>query len=109
MSDIANVLLLFFRLFRRMDNNANHSLSLEEFTEGMKGAGLGLSDSQLEAMFHRFDTDRSGTINIDEFLLAVRVSIRSFNIFIMTNLLIIKSIIYLMTIAFFKWTLFFHN
>jgi Ca2+-binding EF-hand superfamily protein len=40
----------------------------------MKEAGMELTGEEIQELFNRFDTDGSGSVNMDEFLVAVRVS-----------------------------------
>lgn len=49
-------------------------MSLEEFAKGLRDSGLDVSDAEAEEVFTTFDTDESGTINMTEFLIGIRVS-----------------------------------
>ncbi|XP_014241875.1 calcyphosin-like protein isoform X1 [Cimex lectularius] len=65
-------ILEFGRVFRRMDDDGNKTLSFEEFSKGVKEAGLNLDGESMKELFDRFDKDGSGSITLDEMLLAIR-------------------------------------
>ena len=62
------------RTFRLYDDNGNKKLDAEEFRTGLRDYGIVLSDSELRELFTTLDTDGSGTVSFDEFLMALRVS-----------------------------------
>ena len=62
------------RCFRRIDDNGDKTLDLEEFTKGLKDTGLEVTNEEAEEIFNKFDADGSGNINMTEFLVGVRVS-----------------------------------
>lgn len=62
-----------------MDDDGNKALSYEEFAEGILESGLKLSDEQAKILFSRFDKDNSGSIDMTEFLIAIRVSMKNFD------------------------------
>lgn len=64
------------RCFRRMDDNGDRNLSLEEFIKGLHDTGLPLSTEEAEEVFNKFDTDGSASINMTEFLVGIRVIIK---------------------------------
>lgn len=57
-----------------MDDDGSHCLNKEEFTKGMKETGLKLNDDEMGKLFDAFDKDGEGSVNYNEFLLAIRVS-----------------------------------
>lgn len=63
------------RCFRRIDDNGDKNLSVEEFTKGLSDTGLDVGDEEAQEIFNQFDTDGSGSINMTEFLLGIRVRI----------------------------------
>lgn len=65
------------RKFKIMDDDGNKSLNLVEFKKGIKESGLNFTEYQLSQMFQHFDRDRNGTVDFEEFLVAVRVRFTS--------------------------------
>ena len=61
-----------------MDDDGSKSLIFEEFAKGVRETGLDCTDDECRIMFEQFDKDGSGTVNIDEFLMAIRVGIDFF-------------------------------
>ena len=61
------------RKFRSMDEDGSKTLNLMEFKKALKEMALKLTDMQMQQLFAYFDSDKSGTIDINEFLVGVRV------------------------------------
>ena len=67
---------LYFRTFKIMDDDESRSLDYREFKKGIHDYGLTeMSDADIKKCFETFDKDGSGTIDFDEFLVNLRVSI----------------------------------
>lgn len=60
------------RMFKIMDDDCSHSLSLYEFTKAVRDFKIGISDEYIPTIFNAFDLNHDGTLSIDEFLMAVR-------------------------------------
>jgi len=61
------------RIFRIMDDDGSKSLNMAEFKKAMKEYGLSFTEIQLNQLFAYFDKDKSGSIDYEEFLQALRV------------------------------------
>ncbi|VDK20568.1 unnamed protein product [Anisakis simplex] len=61
------------RSFRIMDDNENKTLDLEEFRKGLRDFGVTMDEEEVEKTFKQLDTNNSGSIDFNEFLLALRV------------------------------------
>ena len=55
-----------------MDDNNSKSLDKYEFTKAMTDYMLGFSEPEIQKLFAYFDFDRSGAIEFDEFIRAIR-------------------------------------
>jgi calcyphosin len=62
------------RMFKILDNNGNRQLDLRELQYGLGDFGISVDEEQAKVILQAFDRDRSGTVNFDEFLRAIRVS-----------------------------------
>merc|ERR1712062_656264 len=60
------------RMFRRMDDDGSKNLNFEEFYKGIVETGLKCSEEECQKIMDKFDKDGNGTVNIDEFLIAIR-------------------------------------
>lgn len=56
------------RCFRIYDDDGNKKLDYREFVNGLNDYGVMLSKEEMQAVFTRFDRDKSTTIDFDEFL-----------------------------------------
>ena len=55
-----------------MDDDGSRSLGLAEFEKACREFKIGISEENIPELFQKFDTNRDGTLNIDEFLMAIR-------------------------------------
>lgn len=62
------------RFFRRLDRDRNRSLDAGELQQGLAELGLQLDTAEAEGVCKRWDRDGSGTLDLGEFLRALRVS-----------------------------------
>ena len=60
------------RQFKIMDDNNSRSLDKYEFTKAMTDYMLGFTEGEIQKLFGYFDFDRSGLIEFDEFIRAIR-------------------------------------
>ena len=55
-----------------MDDDHSRSLSEQEFAKACRDFKTGISEENIPTLFNAFDTNHDGTLNIDEFLMAIR-------------------------------------
>lgn len=55
-----------------MDDDNSKSVSLKEFSKAVKEHTLTWTPEQIKIVFDHFDSDKSGEISFDEFLIGVR-------------------------------------
>ena len=59
-----------------MDDDGNKNLNFEEFYKGLVETGCDLSQPDAQAVFRKFDRDGNGSVNVNEFLMGIRVRSR---------------------------------
>jgi Ca2+-binding EF-hand superfamily protein len=59
-------------VFNNCDDNGNRKLDAQEFFHGLNECGCNLSKEETDALLAHFDTDHDGTVNYNEFLVAIR-------------------------------------
>jgi Ca2+-binding EF-hand superfamily protein len=55
-----------------MDDDGSKHISLYEFSKACKDFKVGINEENVPLIFDLFDTNHDGTLNIDEFLMAIR-------------------------------------
>lgn len=55
-----------------MDDDNSKTLSEQEFAKACRDFKTGISEENIPTLFAAFDTNRDGTLSIDEFLMAIR-------------------------------------
>ncbi len=66
---------IFYRMFQIFDDNRDRKLDLDEFKKGINDYGLAYSKDEVIELFRAFDNDHNGSINFDEFLEKLRVTL----------------------------------
>lgn len=61
------------RLFRIMDDDNDKAISYKEFAKALRDFKIDLQDQEARALFAYFDVDRSGKLEINEFVQALTV------------------------------------
>lgn len=64
--------------FSIIDKNKNRLIDASELEEGLRQMGVNLVPEQVSALLAHFDKDGSGQIDLNEFMVAIRVSIFGF-------------------------------
>ncbi len=60
------------KLFSIMDDDGSKNISLYEFSKACKDFKVGINEENVPLIFDLFDTNHDGTLNIDEFMMAIR-------------------------------------
>ncbi|KAJ1383047.1 hypothetical protein B484DRAFT_341959, partial [Ochromonadaceae sp. CCMP2298] len=55
-----------------MDDNGDKRLSKDELGSGLRDYGIDLNIRELDEIFHHFDRDRNGVIDVNEFIIGIR-------------------------------------
>lgn len=63
------------RVFRLMDEDSNRRLSKDELQLGLERYGVYMSNAEIDQLMSAVDKDRSGKLNLTEFLVAIRGTI----------------------------------
>ena len=58
-----------------MDENGNKNLDVDDFRWGLMDYGISVSKDEAVEILTHFDKDKNGTVNFDEFLVTLRVSL----------------------------------
>ena len=61
-------------MFRLYDSDGSRCLDQDELKVGLSKYGVHLSDDEVNTIFAAFDADGSGSVNMQELLIAIRVS-----------------------------------
>lgn len=61
-----------------MDDDGSKNISLYEFSKACKDFKVGVNEENVPLIFDMFDTNHDGTLNIDEFLMAIRGELNDF-------------------------------
>jgi Ca2+-binding EF-hand superfamily protein len=62
------------KLFAIMDDDGSKTISEYEFGKACKDFKVGINEENVPILFSAFDTNRDGTLNYDEFLMAIKPS-----------------------------------
>merc|ERR1712098_441570 len=66
------------RVFRQLDSfDGNHQVDRQEFMTGLKDCQVNLTVDEFSLLFDACDTDHSGTVDFNEFLVAIRGSLNN--------------------------------
>jgi Ca2+-binding EF-hand superfamily protein len=66
------------KLFSIMDDDGSKTISQYEFGKACRDFKVGVSEENVPILFEAFDTNRDGTLNYDEFLMAIRGELNDF-------------------------------
>lgn len=58
-----------------MDDDNSRTLDFKEFMKGLSDYAVMMDKEEAQELFRMFDRDGSGTIDFDEFLITLRVSL----------------------------------
>jgi calcyphosin len=73
-----------------MDDDGNRKLNMDEFRKGVEEYGLNFSKNDIAELFRTMDIDRNGSIDYEEFLRRLRVSV--FVLFLTITLFSIENV-----------------
>lgn len=60
--------------FAIIDKNNNRLIDAQELDVGLRQMGVNLNEEQVAVLLKHFDRDGSGQIDLNEFMVAIRVS-----------------------------------
>lgn len=66
------------RIFKILDNDGSRKLDLKEFQEGLLDYGISLTDDEARLILQKFDSNKDGHVDFDEFLRYLRGDINKF-------------------------------